>query len=150
MIPMKEMWHNGGKRLLLILIIISCVILLVVGSVALGIFVLDSRIRTVKTKIEAVAGNQEDISARVDDNTEALKDYGKAVNEGWKTFQDSNPTQPIPQVSESDPKADIVVIPAKSKPKPSATPKTRTLIKYKARPTPTPWTLFPNWLKRRP
>lgn len=149
MIPLHEMWHNGGKRLLGILIVISCLILLLCAGVALGIFVLDTRIKGLTVRVGVVEGdkslaeNQADIRRKVDANTVAITDYQNAINESWKKFQEHNPTQPVPQITEpsqsSDGKSDVIVIPAKSKPTPAPKPKTRTVIRYKKQPTPKPW-----------
>ena len=119
MIP-PSIWHNGGKRLLRILIGISCVIFLIVAGVALGIFVLTDRVTKLQTRVEDVAGNQSAVSNRVDANTEAIKDYETAINEGWKKFQEpqshaaSSTGQLRTDPNKPGEKADVVVIPPKA------------------------------------
>lgn len=137
----KELWHNGAKRLLLVLIVIAVMILLVVGGVAAGIFYLTIRIQKIDNK-------QGEIVNWVATNTSSITDLSNSVNEGWQTFQRSNPTQPVPQIADvtEQPagKTEVVVKPPIAKPKPTSTPKiqTRTVIKYKKRPTPKPFKLF--------
>ncbi len=156
MIPLKEMWHNGAKRLLGILIVISCVILLLCAGVVLGIFVLDGRIRGLNQRVGVVEGekslaeNQAEIRRKVDANTVAITDYQNAINESWKAFQNHNQSLPVPQITEptkgSDGKVDVVVIPPQAKPTPLPKEKikTRTVIRYKKQPTPKP-----QWWQRK-
>jgi len=150
---LRELWQNGTKRLLIVLIVISTVIMLLAGGVAIGIFVLDGRVRK-------IASNQTDISAQVLENTDAIDDFQKAVNQGWQSYQDANPTQPVPQIVETEAKdeskSEVVIKPPLEVPKPSPaapTPivKQRKVIeyRYRSRPTPTPWTLFPRPAKRK-
>ena len=150
---LRELWQNGTKRLLIVLIVISTVIMLLAGGVAIGIFVLDGRVRK-------IANNQTTISDQVAENTDAIDDFQKAVNQGWQSYQDANPTQPVPQIVETEAKdeskSEVVIKPPLevARPSPAApTPvvkeRTRTVIKYKSRPTPTPWTLFPRPSKRK-
>lgn len=144
----KELWHNGAKRLLLVLICVSLVILLVVGGVAAGIFYLTIRIQNIDSKVESVSDIQGDISGKVEANTASITDLSSSVNEGWQTFQRSNPTQPVPQIADvqvpAEGKTEVVIKPPLAKPKASPTPKTKTIIKYRSRsrPTPKPFKLF--------
>jgi len=156
----RELWQNGTKRLLVVLIVISVVIMLLAGGLLVGIFVLDFRIRSSQKAIDVVADNQKAIESKVSENTDAIDDFQKAVNQGWQSYQDANPTQPVPQIVETEAKdeskSEVVIKPPLevARPSPAApTPvvkeRTRTVIKYKSRPTPTPWTLFPRPAKRK-
>jgi hypothetical protein len=144
---LQDMWHNGAKRLLLVLIGISVVILLIVGSVAAGIFYMSFRLDKINMQVSVVSAKQEEMVGQVKGNVDAIAGLTDSVNEGWNTFQKSAPTLPVPQIAdEVVGKPEVLIKPPIAKSKPTQTPKVKTVIKYKSRPKPTPAPWF-RWKK---
>ena len=152
----KGIWHDEDRRIKWIVGLLIGAVLVMVASVLGVVLVMDQRVRDLTLQ-----------QAATDQNiTESISG---AINEAFQTFQDSNPTVPVPQVIVPSPSPSetptkkvrprqrqepaIYVLPAKETPAPSLPPPSVTprviirekeKVRYRKRraPTPKPWYNF--------